>query len=161
MKQITKAMLKAVDGVEPSSTLLRVKDGKLRYISDLLIDHKLVERVENERSLYIPLNYYHLIYDAISELHEYKLIINQDLNTMMITAIEDWMRDNDVDYNEKLLDSKLSKAGHVLNKIQGTTKIKHVKVDGKKAKFRFIDKRLSRYIFKMFKNNHEFKQRFM
>lgn len=161
MKVITKVMLKVVEGVKPSSTLIKVKDSNLRHITDLLIDHRLVVRKENERSLYIPENHYHLIYDSISNLAEYKLTVNQDLNSMMTCAIEDWLSENELNFDEKLIDSKISKTSHILNKIKGTTKIRQVSVGGKKSRYRFTDKRLVSYVYSQFKNHPDFKKRFI
>ncbi|MFZ3527920.1 hypothetical protein LCA30_02160 [Vibrio harveyi] len=161
MKRITKTMLCAVEGIIPSTTLIKVKDSKLRFISKILIDHRLVVRKANERSIYIPENHYHLIYDAISDLSEYKLSVNKDLNFMMICAIEDWLLENKVVYNEILIDSKIAKTGHLLNKVKGASKIKQVKINGKIAKFRFVDSRLVKYIFSNFKDHPEFQKRFV
>ncbi|WP_343289638.1 hypothetical protein AAIA71_11545 [Vibrio harveyi] len=72
MKDMTRRMIDAVEFVEPHSTLIKVKNSELRYISKLLIDHSLVVRVVDDRNVYVAKNHYQLIYAAIAEMSEFQ-----------------------------------------------------------------------------------------
>ncbi|MCY9804401.1 hypothetical protein OTK51_13285 [Vibrio scophthalmi] len=146
MKDITKQIIKAVEFVEPHSTLIKVKDSKLRYISKILIEHSLVIRVENDRNIYIAKNYYKLIYDSIAEMSEFQDLVENDLQNQIRNQVVAWKKGKRIKFDTRLADTKLMKFTKILHKQKGTLKKAYIKVDGEFREFVLIDKRLANHL---------------
>lgn len=146
MKEITRRMIKAVEFVEPHSTLIKVKDSELRYVSKLLIEHSLVVRVENDRNVYIANNHYKLIYAAIAKMPEFQELVKNDLTNQIRNVVVAWKKGKRIKFDTRLADTKLMKFSKILRKQKGTLHKSYIKIDGELKEAVLIDKRLADHL---------------
>ncbi|WP_343289780.1 hypothetical protein AAIA71_01700 [Vibrio harveyi] len=151
MKDLTRKMIDAVEFVEPHSTLIKVKDSKLRYVSKLLIDHSLVIRVKDNRNVYIPKNHYQLIYAAIAEMPEYQKLVKNDLQNQIRSEVVEWKKGKRIKFDTRLADTKLMKFSKILRKQKGTLQKRYIKIDGELKESVLIDRRLAEHLQEKFK----------
>ncbi|ELK2252455.1 hypothetical protein RUZ61_000332 [Vibrio vulnificus] len=160
MKRITKKVLSAVEGVKPSSELIRINDTELKHIKTILFNHKLHVSVENQKFAYMSKNHYELILESIVDCCEFKRLVINDFDVRFEDEIKSWISDNELQYNIPLKESKLSKCSHILSKIDGATKRKVISDKGNKRRVECIDSRLEKHLVKTFRNDSEFIKRF-
>jgi hypothetical protein len=146
MKDMTRKMIDAVEFVEPHSTLIKVKDSELRYVSKLLIDHSLVVRVADDRNVYIAKNHYQLIYAAIAEMSEFQELVKNDLTNQIRNEVVTWKKGKRIKFDTRLADTKLMKFSKILRKQKGTLQKRYIKIDGELKESVLIDKRLADHL---------------
>ncbi|WP_159737141.1 hypothetical protein [Vibrio atypicus] len=146
MKEIVKRMIDAVEFVEPHSTLIKLKDSELRYVSKLMIEHSLVIRVKDNRSVYVAKNHYKLIYAAISEVPEFQELVKNDISNQIRNEVIEWKKGKRIKFDTRLSDTKLMRFVRALNKQKGTTKKAYFRVDGELKEAVLIDKRLVEHL---------------
>ncbi|EKH9208455.1 hypothetical protein NB550_13175 [Vibrio parahaemolyticus] len=146
MKQIIKKIIEAVEFVEPHSTLIKVKDSELRYISKLLIEHSLVIRVKDNRNVYIAKNHYKLIYASIAEMPEYQKLVKNDLTNQIRNEVVAWKKGKRIKFDTRLADTKLMKFSKILRKQKGTLHKAYIKINGERKESVLIDKRLADHL---------------
>lgn len=146
MNDMTRKMIDAVEFVEPHSTLIKVKNSELRYVSKLLIDHSLVIRVINDRNVYIAKNHYKLIYDSIAEMSEFQELVKNDLQNQIRSEVVEWKKGKRIKFDTRLADTKLMKFSKILRKQKGTLQKRYIKIDGELKEAVLIDKRLAEHL---------------
>lgn len=146
MKDLTRKMIDAVEFVEPHSTLIKVKDSKLRYVSKLLIDHSLVIRVQDDRNVHIAKNHYQLIYAAIAEMSEFQELVKNDISNQIRNEVIAWKKGKRIKFDTRLADTKLMKFSKILRKQKGTLQKRYIKIDGVLKESVLIDKRLAEHL---------------
>lgn len=151
MKDMTRKMIQAVEFVEAHSTLIKVKDSELRYVSKLLIEHSLVVRVSDDRNVYIAKNHYKLIYDSISKMSEFQEMVNNDLQNQIRNEVVAWKKGKRIKFDTRLADTKLMKFTKILRKQKGTLQKAYIKIDGELKELVLIDKRLAEHLHNTFK----------
>ncbi|MDF5005954.1 hypothetical protein P3596_03680 [Vibrio parahaemolyticus] len=161
MKRITKKVMSAVEGVKPSSELVRINDTELKHIKTILFNHKLHVSVEDQKFAYISKNHYELILESIVDSCEFKRLVINDFDVRFEDEIKLWISENELQYNIPLKESKLSKCSHILSKIDGATKRKVISNEGDKRRVKCIDSRLEKYLIKTFSKDKEFIKRFI
>ncbi|HDM8068995.1 hypothetical protein LCS78_11305 [Vibrio harveyi] len=157
MKDMTMRMIDAVEFVAPHSTLIKVKDSELRYVSKLLIEHSLVIRVKDERNVYIAKNHYKLIYDSIAEMPEFQELVENDLQNQIRNEVVAWKKGKRIRFDTRLADTKLMKFSKILRKQKGTLKKVYIKIDGELKEAVLIDKRLADHLQEIFKEKLQYK----
>ncbi|MEZ9619817.1 hypothetical protein AB4264_25530 [Vibrio sp. 10N.261.55.B8] len=157
MQEITRRMIKAVEFVEPHSTLIKVKNSELRYVSKLLIEHRLVIRVADDRNVYIAKNHYKLIYDSIATMPEFQELVKNDLQNQIRNEVIAWKKGKRIKFDTRLVDTKLMKFTKILRKQKGTLKKAYIKIDGELREAVLIDKRLADHLQKIFKEKSQYK----
>lgn len=151
MKDMTRKMINAVEFVEAHSTLIKVKDSELRYVSKLLIEHSLVVRVADERNVYIAKNHYKLIYDSIAKTPEFQELVKNDLTNQIRNEVIEWKKGKRIKFDTRLADTKLMKFSKILRKQKGTLQKRYIKIDGVLKESVLIDKRLAEHLQDKFK----------
>ncbi|WP_434998782.1 hypothetical protein ACRZ5S_19555 [Vibrio scophthalmi] len=146
MKDMTRRMIKAIEYVEPHSTLIKVKNSELRYVSKQLIVHNLVVRVDGNKNVYIPKNHYQLIYDAISETSEFQNLIHNDLQNRIRQSIIQWKKGKRIKFDTPLSNTSLKKYVKIIRKQRGTLKKAYIRVDGALKEYVMIDQRLVQHL---------------
>ncbi|EHR0227803.1 hypothetical protein KS670_003363 [Vibrio parahaemolyticus] len=146
MKNITRKMIQAVEFVEPHSTLIKVKDSELRYVSKLLIDHSLVIRVQDDRNVYIAKNHYQLIYAAIADMQEFQELVKNDISNQIRSEVVEWKKGKRIKFDTRLADTKLMKFSKILRKQKGTLQKRYIKIDGELKESVLIDRRLAEHL---------------
>lgn len=146
MKDMTRRMIDAVEFVDPHSTLIKVKDSELRYISKKLIDHNLVVRIEGDKNVFIPKNHYQLIYDAIAETSEFQTLIQNDLQNKIRQSIIEWKKGKRIKFDTPLSNTSLKKYVKIIRKQRGTLKKAYIRVDGELKEYVMIDQRLVQHL---------------
>ncbi|KFI12681.1 hypothetical protein IX95_06930 [Vibrio sp. B183] len=139
-------MIQAVEFVEPHSTLIKVKDSELRYVSKLLIDHSLVIRVQDDRNVYIAKNHYQLIYAAIADMQEFQELVKNDISNQIRSEVVEWKKGKRIKFDTRLADTKLMKFSKILRKQKGTLQKRYIKIDGELKESVLIDRRLAEHL---------------
>lgn len=151
MKEITRKMIQAVEFVDAHSTLIKVKDSELRYVSKLLIDHSLVIRVQDDRNVYIAKNHYQLIYAAIADMQEFQELVKNDISNQIRNEVIAWKKGKRIKFDTRLSDTKLMKFSKILRKQKGTLQKRYIKIEGVLKESVLIDKRLADHLQDKFK----------
>jgi hypothetical protein len=151
MKDMTRKMIQAVEFVEPHSTLIKIKDSELRYVSKLLIEHSLVIRVKDDRNVYIAKNHYQLIYAAIVDTPEFQELVKNDLQNQIRSEVVEWKKGKRIKFDTRLADTKLMKFSKILRKQKGTLHKAYIKIDGELKEAVLIDKRLADHLQELLK----------